>query len=255
MLRPPDGFYRRLNPVTKLAIALCTAVLAFVVRGWSPPLALLVGVGLIVAGTHLGRAFLPFVLATLPLLASILLINTFLYPGATDTILVIGPLRATGSGLTVAGQASLRILAFALSVAVFALTTPTDDLLADLERRGMGRRGSFVIGSAFQAIPRLATRAREVADSQRARGLDTEGSAWRRIRGIVPLAGPLITGALSEVEERAMALEARAFSAPRRRATIRPMPDSRVQRIGRWLLVGITLALVLATFTGRLALP
>ena len=198
---------------------------------------------------------MPFVLATLPLLVSIVLINTFLYPGATDTIFVVGPLRATGSGLAVAGQASLRILAFALSVAVFALTTQTSDLLADLERRGMGRRASFIIGSAIQTVPRLAARAGEVADSQRARGLDTQGSPWRRIRGIVPLAGPMISGALSEVEERTMALEARAFSAPARRATLRAMPDDRSQQIGRWLLGVSTIVLIVATLSGRLALP
>ena len=194
-------------------------------------------------------------LATLPILISIVLINTFLYPGATDTIFSIGPVRATASGLTVAGQASLRIVAFALSVAVFALTTPTDDLLADLERRGLGRRGSFIVSSAIQAIPRLATRAREVSDAQRARGLDTEGSPWRRIRGVVPLAGPLITGALSEVEERAMALEARAFSAPNRRVTLRPLADSAGQRAARWLLGLATLALILATISGHLVTP
>lgn len=255
VLRPPAGFYRALNPATKLVIALCTAALAFVLRGWLAPILALVVVGATVARARLGRAFLPFVLATLPLLVSIVLINTFLYPGATDTLFVVGPLRATGSGLTVAGQASLRILAFALSVAVFALTTPTDDLLADLERRGLGRRASFVVGAAIQTIPRLAARAGEVADSQRARGLDTQGSPWRRIRGIVPLAGPMISGALSEVEERTMALEARAFSAPARRATLRPMPDDQAQRVGRWLFGLATVVLIVATITGRLALP
>ncbi|MGH2465749.1 MAG: energy-coupling factor transporter transmembrane component T [Candidatus Limnocylindrales bacterium] len=255
VLRPPSGFYRSLNPTTKLVSALCVALLAFILRGWVAPIVAIAIVGAVVARAHLGRAFLPFVLATVPVLISILLINTFLYPGATDTIFTVGPFQATGSGLTVAGQASLRIVAFALSVAVFALTTPTDDLLADLERRGLGRRGSFVIGSAIQAIPRLAARAREVTDSQRARGLDTEGSPWRRIRGVVPLAGPMISGALSEVEERTMALEARAFSAPAQRAILRPMPDDGVQRLARWLFGVATLGLFVATLTGHLSLP
>ncbi len=236
-------------------IALCTAGLVFVLRGWLAPIAALLVIGATVVRTGIGRAFVPFVLATLPLLVSIFLVNAFLSPGATDTVFTVGPFRATGTGLTVAGQASLRIVAFALSVAVFALTTPTDDLLADLERRGLGRRASFIIGAAIQTIPRLATRAGEVADSQRARGLDTEGSPWRRIRGIVPLAGPMISGALSEVEERTMALEARAFSAPSRRATLRPMPDDLAQRVGRWLLGVVTIVLIVATVTGHLGLP
>ena len=117
-------------------IALCTAGLVFILRGWLVPLLALAIVGFTVVRAHVGRAFVPFVLATIPLILSILLINTFLFPGATDTIFTIGPFRATATGLTAAGQASLRVVAFALSVAVFALTTPTDDLLVDLERRG-----------------------------------------------------------------------------------------------------------------------
>jgi hypothetical protein len=52
-----------------------------------------------------------------------------------------------------------------------------------------------------------------------------------------------------------MALEARAFTAPVRRATIRPMPDSQAQRLGRWLLGLATIVLIVATISGRLALP
>lgn len=204
---------------------------------------------------RIGRAMLPFVLATIPLVASILLINTFLFPGATDRIFELGPFAATGTGLTAALQGTLRVVAFALSVAVFALTTPTDDLLSDLERRGLGRRAIFVIGSAISTIPRMLERASEITDAQRARGLDTQGSPWRRIRGVVPLAGPMIASALSEVEERSMALEARAFSAPIRRTTLRTLPDSDAERTGRWVILAGAAALIVLSVSGILRLP
>jgi energy-coupling factor transport system permease protein len=204
---------------------------------------------------HIGRAMIPFVLATLPLVVSILLVNTFFLPGATDTLVAIGPFQATGSGLGAALQASLRVVAFALSVAVFSLTTPTDDLLSDLERRGLGRRAVFIIGAAIGTIPRMAERASEITDSQRARGLDTQGSPWRRIRGIVPLAGPMISSSLSEIEERSMALEARAFSAPARRTVLRVLPDSPGQRVARWAMLAGTVALVGASLSGLVRLP
>ena len=234
VLRPVDGTYRRLNPTTKLVIAFSAALVAFGVRGWTGPLVVLAIVVATAAVTRIGRAMRPFVLATIPLIASILLVNTFLYPGAEDVLLRVGPFAATGTGLTEALQASLRVVAFALSVAVFSLTTPTDDLLVDLERRGVGRRGVFVIGSAIRTIPRMVERAGEIVEAQRARGLDTEGSPLRRIRGILPLAGPMILGAVTDVEERTVALEARAFSAPAQRTVIRPIPDSPAQRAVRW---------------------
>jgi len=255
VLRPPTGPYHSLNPSTKLVIAFAQAAVAFGVRGWTGPLVVLAMVVATAAVARIGRSMVPFALAVIPLVASILLINTFLFPGATDVIVRIGPLSPTWTGLEAALQATLRVAAFALSVAVFALTTPTGDLLADLERRGLGRRGIFVIGAAIGMIPRIAERASEITDSQRARGLDTEGSPVRRVRGVVPLAGPLIIGALSEVEERTMALEARAFSAPGRRTTLRQLPDSSSQRIIRWAAGLGAIVAVAASLAGFLPLP
>jgi energy-coupling factor transport system permease protein len=204
---------------------------------------------------RLGRLIVRFALATIPLVASILLINIFLFPGATDVLVRVGPFAATGTGLAAATQATLRVVAFALSVAVFSLTTPTDDLLSDLERRGFGRRATFIIGAAIGTIPRMLERAAEITEAQRARGLDTEGSAWRRIRGVIPLAGPMISSSLSEVEERSMALEARGFSAPVRRTTLRTLPDSGWQRLTRWLILGATVVLIVASLAGVVRLP
>jgi energy-coupling factor transport system permease protein len=65
----------------------------------------------------------------------------------------------------------------------------------------------------------------------------------------------MISGALSEVEERSMALEARGFSAPVRRTTLRVLPDSGTQRAARWLILGGTIALVIASLAGLVRLP
>lgn len=255
VLRPAHGTYRRLNPTTKLVIAFAEAAVAFTVRGWTGPIAVLVVLAITALAAGVGRRMLPFALATIPLVISILLVNTLLYPGATDVIVRIGPLAPTWSGLTAALQATLRVIAFALSAAILGLTTPTDDLLADLERRGLGRRGTFVIGSAIRMVPRMGERASEITDSQRARGMDTEGSVIRRARGVVPLAGPMVFGALTEVEEQTMALEARAFSAPARRTILRRLPDSGAQRLLRWVLFLGTIAAIAGEVSGRLHLP
>jgi energy-coupling factor transport system permease protein len=225
------------------------------VRGWTGPLVVLVVVAATAIVSGVARQMRPFVLATIPLIASILLVNIFFFPGAHDVLVRIGPVAATGSGLTAALQAALRVVAFALSVAVFSLTTSTDDLLVDLEHRGLGRRGVFVIGSAIRTIPRMAERAGEIVESQRARGMDTEGSPLRRARGVLPLAGPMISSALGEVEERTMALEARAFGAPGRRTTLRALPDSAAER---WLRLGLgllTLGVVVLSVAGSIDLP
>jgi len=255
VLRVPTGAYRSLNPLTKFVIALSSALVAFGVRGWTGSLSVLVLTAAIAVVAGVTGSLRRFVLATIPLVASILLVNAFLYPGAKDVLFTVGPFTATGTGVTVALQATLRVIAFALSVAVFSLTTATDDFLADLEHRGAGRRLTFVIGSAIRTIPAMTSRAVEIVEAQRARGLDTEGSIRRRIRGILPLAGPMVFGSFSEVEERTVALEARAFSAPVRRTVMRVLPDSGPQRAMRWVLGLGSIAAVAASIAGRFPFP
>jgi energy-coupling factor transport system permease protein len=229
------------------------ALIAFIVGGWLVP-ALILGAVLVTASSAgVVRRMLPFLLAALPILISIGLVNTFLYPGAEDVIFSVGPFDATATGLVEASQAALRVVVLAFSVGLFAATTPTSALVDDLERRGLGRRATFVLGAAVGTVPRLVERAREIVDAQRARGMDTEGGVVSRARGVLPLSGPLVLSALTEVELRTMVLEARAFAAPGKRTVLRAQPDSAPQRFMRWGLTVLTLAALVAGLTGYLA--
>jgi energy-coupling factor transport system permease protein len=101
-------------------------------------------------------------------------------------------------------------------------------------------------------VPATIERAGEIVEAQRSRGMDTEGRIWRRARGVLPLAGPVVFGALTEVEERTMALEARAFSAPGRQTLLRVPADRAAHRAIRWAAVFALVAIVVLRATGRL---
>jgi energy-coupling factor transport system permease protein len=255
LLEPPRGAYRGLSPATKLVIGLSEAAIAFFAGTWLGPLAVLTVV--LVSGAVAGvlRSLATVALLAFTVLGAILLINTFFLPGATDEIFRLGPLAATWSGLRFGVQVAIRLLAFSLSLVLVYLTTGVEDLLDDLERRGLGRRPVFVIGSATRLVPRMAQRGADIIEAQRARGLDTEGRIWRRARGVLPLATPLVLSAITDVEEQTLALEARAFSAPGRRTPLRTLPDSPRQRLLRWAVGLATLALVVLSVTGRISLP
>jgi energy-coupling factor transport system permease protein len=165
-----------------------------------------------------------------------------LTPVALSSLVVNSLLPAGGGGLAGALAALIRLLGTTLPPTVLFATTEVDDLLLELEARGLGRRAALVVGTALAAVPRTQARAAEVVEAQRARGLDTEGAWWRRLRGVLPLVAPVVIGSLAEVEERALALEARAFGAPGRRTLLRRLPDSRLQRAARWVLVGLLAA-------------
>jgi energy-coupling factor transport system permease protein len=255
LLEPPRGPYRSLSPATKVVVGLSEAAIAFFVGAWTGPLLVLATVLVSAAIARVLRALMTVALLAFTVIGAILLVNTFFLPGATDEIVRIGPLAPTWSGLRFGVQVALRLLAFSLSLVLIYLTTGVEDLLDDLERRGLGRRPVFVIGSATRLVPRMAQRGRDVIEAQRARGLDTEGRIWRRASGLLPLATPLVLGAITDVEEQTMALEARAFTAPGRRTPLRTLPDTSSQRILRWTLGAATATLVLLSVTGRLAVP
>jgi energy-coupling factor transporter transmembrane protein EcfT len=52
-----------------------------------------------------------------------------------------------------------------------------------------------------------------------------------------PLIGPLVFGSLAEVEERAIAIEARGFTSKKVKTSLHEIPDRSSDKIIRWGLV------------------
>lgn len=223
-----------------------------VLGGYVGPLAVLfLGVlpSAIVAGVA-RRLFRASLLLTLPIAISLLLVNTFFFPGASHVLFAVGPLRATREGLFFAGEVLVRLFAFSTAIGLFLLTTDPRALVHDLQRRGLSARLAFVVAATLGAVPQMGERAAAIAAVQRARGLDTEGGLGARLRGVLPLVGPVLFGSLSEVEERTQALEARGFSRPGRRDLLWAPPDSPHERVLRWALLLGLVALIGARLTG-----
>jgi energy-coupling factor transport system permease protein len=239
----------RLNPLTKLLLAAVSTVLAIALGGLMAP-AIIVGVAVILpalAAGILARLLRTALILSLPIAISVLVVNLFFYPAGRDVLFQIGPIRATAEGLGFALETLARIGAISGAITLFYLTTRPAELVLDLERRGVPARLAFVVIASVQTVPAMVERAVAITAAQRARGLDTEGSAWKRIRGIIPLAGPVLLGSIAEIEERTMSLEARGFTRPGRRTLLWSPPDTSSQRIGRWLL----LLVVPAAFVAR----
>ena len=94
------------------------------------------------------------------LLTSIVVVNTFFFPGATDRLVEIGPFAVTREGLTFGLISAGRVLIVAfLALGPFLFTTLADDLLESLVSRGVSHRIAFVVLSAVQMVPRMQARA------------------------------------------------------------------------------------------------
>ena len=233
-------------------VATVGSIGAFVLGGYLGPIAITVVMAAMAARARvvgpLARASL---LLTLPIGISVVLVSVFTRAG-TYVIFELGPFDATVEGVDFAAQTLVRLFAISLSIGLFVLTTDPRALVFDFERRGISPRLAFVALATIEAVPTLIDRATVIGESQRARGLDTEGSIRARIRGLLPLIGPVIISSLTDVEERSLALESRAFSRPGKRHLLWAMADSGWERVLRWVLLVALLAAIVARITGRL---
>ena len=249
---PTPSPYHRLNPLTKAVIATVASVGAFLLGGYPGPIVIVaIMLGLAWRAGAVGRLSRASILLTLPIAISVVLVSVFTRAGTT-VLFQIGPFDATLEGVDFAAQTVLRLFAISTSIGLFILTTEPRAFVLDLERRGVPPRAAFVAVATIEAVPTLLGRAAVIGESQRARGLDTEGSFRARLRGILPMVGPVILGSLTDVEERSLALESRAFSRPGRRHLLWAMPDTTWERALRWSLGAALLGLIAFRIRGLL---
>ncbi|GAI24303.1 unnamed protein product, partial [marine sediment metagenome] len=104
---------------------------------------------------------------------------------------------------------------------------------------------SFIILSTLNIFPYMQSKANSILDAQKSRGLEVEGNILVKIKSIIPLIAPLLFGSISDVEQRALALEARAFSTPGSKTSILKIKDSLLQRIFRIIVLIFCLLLIL----------
>jgi energy-coupling factor transport system permease protein len=238
-----------LHPLTKLAGALLVLAAAYLLP-W--PLVPLLLFGVLLALAALGGVIGPLlgtvVRLILPITLSLFLIQGVLFPPPNATPLPLGPITLTREGLLFAFVISARLLTLTTTVLLVLKTTHPADLIFALTERGLPRSVGYILLVSLQIVPDMSTRATAILEAQRSRGLETQ-RGLARARAIVPLLGPLVVGALSDVEERAMAIESRAFMSPGPKTTLRALVDTPAQRVARLLALLLVVALFVARFT------
>jgi len=236
----------RLHPLTKLALTGFCLFASLVLPGaWATYAAF----GVILLPLAAWGQVLPLLLraawrTVLPFALSLFLIQGFFWTGGTP-VLALGPLSLKREGVLFAIQSTGRILLIVSSFLLLSLSTRPDALMIALSQRGPTGI-AYIILATIQIVPRFQAKAATILDAQRSRGLETEGHLRQRFRALLPLIKPLVLGSIVDIEERAIALEARAFSRRGPKTSLLVLVDSPAQAAVRWLLLLAALALLAA---------
>jgi energy-coupling factor transport system permease protein len=241
---PGSSLLHRLHPLTKISAAALVITATYLLPWLLAPLVLF---GVLLGLAYLSGVARPFLRAALrvllPITISLFLIQGLLFPPPGATPLLIGPITLRREGLEFAFLTSTRLLTFTGTLLLLLQTTHPADLVLALTERGLPRSIGYILLVALQIVPDMTARATAILEAQRSRGLETQGGA-RRVRALVPLVGPLVVGALVDVEERAMALESRAYTATGPKTNLRQLIDSGPQRLARLILLIAILGLI-----------
>jgi energy-coupling factor transport system permease protein len=248
-----DSGLHRLNPLTVLTLVGFSLVAGLALPGVLTPYFVfaLVVAPLAAWGRVLRRLLSTAFKIVLPFAVSVFLIQGLFWTNGTP-VAHLGPLSLKREGLIFAVRSTGRILAVVGSFLLLSLTVRPDRLMIALQQRGVPSALTYIILTTIQIIPHFQAKANTILDAQRSRGLETEGNLRKRVLALVPLAVPLVLGSIVDIEERAIALEARAFSRRDPKTSLMILSDSRIQRAGRWLLLaGMVGAIMLGIILRR----
>ena len=238
-----DSALHLLNPLTKLTLVLSLVLVSFLSPWyWTPHILLAMAIFPL---SFVGKVYREFILAflrlILPAASFLFFMQAFFQPIGEQVIFRFWFLDITVESLLFAFRNAMRIIVMVSSFTLFLLTTHPSELMSDLTRRGLPPQFAYVIISTLQILPQMQAKAQTIIAAQRSRGLETQGNFFRRVGSLGPLVGPLVFGSLVEVEERAIAIEARGFTSTRVKTSLYEIPDTNLDRALRWILITLVI--------------
>jgi energy-coupling factor transport system permease protein len=246
--------YHQLHPLTKFVFAVAMLLIGLLWPGeWGSYLVLALVVMPLAVWSQVGPALARGVWNVVwPFALSALVIQSLFWQEG-PVLLAFGPLEVRLEGLRFAIGSIGRIALVVSSFMLLSLTTRPDMLMLALTQIGMPPSFAYVVAATIQIVPRFQARAAAIIEAQQARGLEVKGGLLRRTRALLPLVLPLVLGSLVEVEERAMAMEARGFDVRGPKTSLIELVDSPAQALARWLSLAAVAAVLIARVVWQLS--
>jgi energy-coupling factor transport system permease protein len=238
---PQSSPLHRANPLTKLVYAVSAILIAYFSPWyWTATTLVIFNILLGFIG-NIQREYLNVIRRLLlPVVGLIFVMQSLFLPYGQIVLLELWFLQLSLENVRAAYLNTTRIFMMVSSFILVIQSTHPSELMNDLTRRGLPGQLAYIIVSTLQILPQMRVKANTIIDAQRSRGMETEGGLRKRVGALLPLVGPLVFGSLVDVEERAIAIEARGFTARHPKTSLKEIPDTRLEQIGRWVMVALT---------------
>lgn len=238
-----------LNPLTNLYIILALAIISALFGNGTAIICVLIMFG--IAFTYrTGKEYLKLWVKMIFFVTVVCFIFQILFIPGDTVIWKWWVFSITQEGLDKAVSLCSKILGIGSAAILSVKILNLNKLMAVLEKKGVSPTVSYVLMSTASIIPQMNKKMGTILEAQKSRGIEMESNLIVRAKAFFPSVGPLILNSIVSAEERAITLEARAFSAPCKKTTLHEIPDTGTDKAVRILAI----AAVVAAIGGKIVL-
>lgn len=206
------NWVRDMNPISVFLVLGSLAAVAVAVPGIAAPATVCAAVVLVSLVGGVGRSFVSAYLKLWIAVGLLLFVLRAAFFQGGHVLFTFGAIAVTTEGVVDGLRFSLVVMAISGAVTLYFALVPIKYSMLALELKGVTPRATYVLLASFQAITDLGKNARLIMDAQKSRGIETEGNVVQRFRAFVPVLAPVFLSAMAATEEKAIALDARAFN-------------------------------------------
>ena len=235
--------FKSLYPSTKALIVLLLILLSMMSSKWQVQLCLIVVTMILALFSGTLVRLIKLFFESLALIVVFLFVLQVFFISYPDSHKIWWVIKFSQTGLNTAIMLASRIIAISLPIIWYFLVTSSDVIIQALDQTKLPKKAIFVLASTIQVVPQLMWQSNIISEAQQARGVETTGSLWQRIKTFIPMMGPLVLSSVEQNEEKVLTLQARGFSNPTPRTTLHHISKKRID-----YLLDIILCLVLVVF-------
>ena len=238
-------FFKKLYPLTKLYLALALIISAFIIPSHIYDYSMIIICGIIVSFENKLKIYSKRIFLSLFWLFTAIFIIQSLFIPAGEVWLKFGFISVYKEGVMKAIGLTSKLTAIVSALTMLTLITPVKDFTLALEKKGLNPKAAFILMLTLQTIPEMKKQADVIMDSQKARGIETEGNVFVRAKALIPIFIPLVLSSIANTEERAITLEARGFSVGEKRTILYDIEETKNDKVMKIILaIFIVLSIV-----------
>lgn len=229
-------FFKQLYPLTKLFLSLTLILSAFIVPSYIYGYSMIIICGIIVSLENKSKVYCKRIFFSLFWLFTAIFIIQSIFLPSGEVWMKFGFISIYKEGVMKAVNLTSKLTAVVSALTMLTLITPVKTFTLALEKKGLNPKAAFILMLTLQMIPEMKKQANVIMDSQKARGVETEGNIFVRAKALIPVFIPLVLSSIANTEERAIMLEARGFSIGEKRTILYDIEETKNDKIMKIML-------------------